>query len=450
MPSKVYYILFLPLFFVSCMKQSVDPSLDFSEVQSDVYCRSGSTAPCEDFDVDGVIDGILDEGLTAEQAVWIAVVNNPGLQSTYQKIGVARAQVVQAGLLKNPIFSFGYLFSNTAGVTNLIEMSLLQNFLELLLIPLKVNVATESLEETKAMVTSQVLELIADTKIAFYTYQSLLEELEFHRQIASASQYSFEAAEKIYEAGNTTELQVTTLKLAAERSQLALLDYEERVSMAYERLNVLMGLTCPREWHSIESLPDVPDGCLEEGCLIQLAIENSLNLKMLRHQICRTAAQYGIDTTRIVFPAFDVGIGSQREDSIWYVGPAFNFPIPIFDQGFAIQAQGRAELCRLWKMYQDQMVKIAAAVRVEKKRLEISYKRYWLLADQMTLTSEQLNVLTLQQYNAMQLGVFELLANKTLEYEIEKLSVAARRETLVRKVELDLLLSGQMKELSPQ
>lgn len=42
--------------------------------------------------------------LTADAAVQIALMNNPGLQATYGDVGIAEADLVQAGRLANPGF----------------------------------------------------------------------------------------------------------------------------------------------------------------------------------------------------------------------------------------------------------------------------------------------------------------------------------------------------------
>src|SRR5688572_28810455 len=45
--------------------------------------------------------------LTADIAVQIALMNNPGLQATYAELGIAEADLVQAGRMRNPGFSYG-------------------------------------------------------------------------------------------------------------------------------------------------------------------------------------------------------------------------------------------------------------------------------------------------------------------------------------------------------
>jgi cobalt-zinc-cadmium efflux system outer membrane protein len=54
----------------------------------------------------GLPSGVsLDDGLTEDEAVAIALWNNPGFQERVADLGIARADLVQAGLLRNPVFT---------------------------------------------------------------------------------------------------------------------------------------------------------------------------------------------------------------------------------------------------------------------------------------------------------------------------------------------------------
>src|SRR5262245_65803771 len=48
---------------------------------------------------------VVDDGLTSDEAVAIALWNSPSFQATLADLGVARADVVEAGLLRNPVLS---------------------------------------------------------------------------------------------------------------------------------------------------------------------------------------------------------------------------------------------------------------------------------------------------------------------------------------------------------
>ncbi len=55
-------------------------------------------------------DVSIEDGLTSEEAVAIALWNSPSFQATLADLGIARADLVEAGLLRNPVFSFLFPF----------------------------------------------------------------------------------------------------------------------------------------------------------------------------------------------------------------------------------------------------------------------------------------------------------------------------------------------------
>src|SRR5689334_12700209 len=52
---------------------------------------------------------LLQHELTADAAVQIALLNNRGLQEAYSSLGIAQADLVEAGLLDNPVFTLTWL-----------------------------------------------------------------------------------------------------------------------------------------------------------------------------------------------------------------------------------------------------------------------------------------------------------------------------------------------------
>ena len=51
------------------------------------------------------LQALLEGELTTNAAVQIALLNNAALQATFEELGIAQAELVQAGLLKNPVFA---------------------------------------------------------------------------------------------------------------------------------------------------------------------------------------------------------------------------------------------------------------------------------------------------------------------------------------------------------
>jgi hypothetical protein len=58
----------------------------------------------DDGAISDAVRAILAEPLTEESAVCVAVLNNREVRAAYEEVGIARSELVQAGLLRNPIF----------------------------------------------------------------------------------------------------------------------------------------------------------------------------------------------------------------------------------------------------------------------------------------------------------------------------------------------------------
>ena len=76
------------------------------------------------------LDSLLNSKLTPDDAVQIALLNNRELQAVYSELGVAQADLVQAGLLSNPIFDAAVKFPTSGGGRPDLELGAAMNFLE--------------------------------------------------------------------------------------------------------------------------------------------------------------------------------------------------------------------------------------------------------------------------------------------------------------------------------
>lgn len=431
------------------MKVDTDPNPSFSQVQNEVVDKTGQNIYWDKALQDSIapisVQELLQEELTEDLAVQIALLNNQNLQGVYETLGIAKAQLTQAGLLKNPIFSFSYRFATQSSFTGLIDMSLIQNFLEILLIPLKKRMALAEIEVTKAAVTTQVLDVIAQTKIAFYTLQAKEEVWNLKKQIFLATELSYEAAQKLFEAGNIKELKVSTERSVYEQAKLEVASLEVAVLEARENLNMLMGLWGRQiDWKIAKKLPHIPEKEDSFNNIENDAIKTSLDLQMARQGLLATAARFGIDTTKLVIPEFNLGIGSEREDSVWYVGPAFSIPIPFFDFGQANSAKARAKIMQEWNQYTALAIEIRSKARTFRFSLLNAFRQSRYMEKVIVPLAEQITHSTLLQHNAMQLGVFRLLSAKREELEKRVQSILMKQDYWINKVVLQTLLNGHI------
>ena len=113
------------LFFSGCT--SIALNAGFDDIKATVEERSASQIFWNngtelDKEAAEKVDSLLKTKLTADEAVQIALLNNRDLQAVYSDLGVAQADLVQAGLLKNPIFEAAIKFP-TSGAARRISNS---------------------------------------------------------------------------------------------------------------------------------------------------------------------------------------------------------------------------------------------------------------------------------------------------------------------------------------
>ncbi len=434
-----------------CGSSSLDPQPAFDDVRAGVARRSGrpitwhrqdesSTAPTSQ------IEEMLSDDLSLDEAVRIALLNNRRLQATYERLGIAQAQVVQAGLLRNPMLDVSLRFVEGPGSDYILEMGAIQDILDVFLIPLRKRLARAQLQVTKSEVIGVVLDTIARTERAFVSLQAAQQTLHLNRQILSAAEASYDGARRLHQAGNITDLALANERALHEQARLAVASAEMVVLQRRERVNTLLGLWGEQtSWQIAGSLPDLPAEPLDLDELERRVVINSLDLAIVRQRMTATAARMGIDASQLVFPELAAGAEAEREpDGEWSVGPAFGVGIPLFDQGVARKAAGRAELRRLWDEHTALAIELRSAARTARYRLLNARRQSEYYQQVIVPLAQQITGETQLQYNAMQLGVFELLAAKQREIDMQRGAIRALEEYWTARADLELLLSGRM------
>jgi outer membrane protein TolC len=119
---------------------------------------STETGCAEDAQIEQGVQTLLRHELTAERAVQVALLNNRELQARFEEIGIAQADVIQAGLISNPNFAGSFRFPDRPPSGTNIEYSIAQNFLDLLVLPLRKRIAAAQLAQTETHVADESAE----------------------------------------------------------------------------------------------------------------------------------------------------------------------------------------------------------------------------------------------------------------------------------------------------
>jgi outer membrane protein, heavy metal efflux system len=452
-PAKIISYFTLIVLASGCSRLTTSPVVPFNQVQHDVCRRTGRLITWNKSQNSCVfqewLENTLKEELTLDGVIQIALLNNPNLKAAYENLGIAQAQIVQANLLKNPIFSLSLKYENLVDSAHIIEMGLVQNFLDILLKPLKKKLAYAELAMVKSEIAAQVLDVIAETTIAYHMLQADQQVSKIQSLELETMEATYEAAKRLHDAGNVTELFLTVEHSNYENMKIDLLRTEVDVFESRERLNVLMGLcndAC--KWKLAENVLTLPDCPQDWSCIETQAIANSLDLQIARQRITATALRLGIEVAEIIFPDFTLGIESEKDPvEPWFIGPQLSLGIPIFDMGWAKRASNRAELSKLWHQYYALAVQIRSSARSARFRLLKGLEQYNAYQQVIVPLDEQIIETALKQLNAMQIGVFELLEMKKKEIVAKRLALRSYKDFWKARTEIETLLNGRMVKL---
>jgi cobalt-zinc-cadmium efflux system outer membrane protein len=333
---KAGYVWALFVLLTGCA--TVDQRAGFSDISAAVEARSGKRVVWHlgtelDIRVVQEVRALLQDTLTADGAIQVALLNNRDLQAVYAELGVAQADLVQAGLLKNPMFDGTVRFPIRGGPLEP-DLSTAVNFLDVFYLPLRKRVAAARFEDIKLQVTATVLDFSATVQAAFYRYQAHEQMLELQQTIVRALAASLEVAQRLHAAGNITDLDLARERALTEEAKLQLRSAETAVHQSREHLNTLMGLWGQQTtWHIDRRLPDIPAQPLPFDGLEMRALRQSIDVASARQRMLVAGEQVGATRATALVPELSLGAAGSGKTVHGRWGPRSHSPFPCSIKG---------------------------------------------------------------------------------------------------------------------
>lgn len=429
---------------------TVPKNAGFSDVKKLVADRIGQAIQwngntIDDQTVQADVDRMLRHNLTLGQAVQIALLNNRHLHATFEELGISQAELVQAGLLKNPVFAGSWRFPDRSPSATNAEYSVTQDFLDLLVLPLRRRVAAQAFDGTKHAVAQEVVGLAVDVKAAYFTLQARKQLITRLRLIGELNQTASELARRQHEAGTLNELEAVNQQAIYDQSKVDLAQAEAQMTADREHLNRLLGLWGNQtQWTITDHLPPIPPNEIALTHLESLAIRQRLDLAAARAQLVAYAELLGVAGTYRYFTSVELGIDTERSpDRSNVTGPTLSLQIPIFDQGQAQIAKTQAQLRQFQRRFEAMAVDARSEVREARDRMmaQRSLTEYYkvLLPERVRILN-----LTMQQYNGMLKGPYDLLLAKQTEVATEQSYIAAWRDYWIARTDLERAVGGHL------
>lgn len=388
------------------------------------------------------ISELLALPLTAESAVEVALLGNPGLQASFQDLGIAESELVRAGRLRNPAFSFGRL-SGGGGVE--IERTVMFDVLGLIRMPLASRIEQRRFEQAKLRAASDAVGIAAQTRRAYFRAVAAQELVTYFEQVKDAADAASELARRMVEAGNFSKL--AQMREQAFQAQVAagLAGARHRAAAAREALIRSLGLAADQPGFELPGrLPGLPDQPAVPVDAERTAMAQRLDVMIARRATQAAADSLGLTKATRMVNVLELGYanasesGAERKD-----GYEVELELPLFDFGSTRAA--RAEAVYMQALHRAAQVAVDA--RSEVRENYSAYRAAYDLArqyrDEIVPLRKQISEENLLRYNGMLIGVFELLADAREQVASVAASVEALRDFWLAASDLQMAMTGR-------
>jgi cobalt-zinc-cadmium efflux system outer membrane protein len=380
---------------------------------------------------------LLDEPLTADSAVRIAVLNNASLKASIIGLGVSQADLMQGGLLHNPTFSASIRQSNEEDTKSNTDFEVKQDITDIIFWPLRKRLANSQFKQAEYELTEKIVDFIKEVKVGFYHWQANMHMLAMRQDHFKAEEAALELAQRQRNAGNISSLALEEQKAIYYQAEIDLQRSQLESEIAYQQLRNLLGLTDSElQWTSQKALPDLSMDDLSLEKLEEDALTNRIDLDMVRQEgvILKqslTAARLGL------IPSVEGGFNWEREANGEKVaGPVIEAEVPIFDHKQADRLRVNSQIEMNKKMLEALEAQTRLEVRSAFEQLNSNQKMVEAYLKALPVRKEIIKQ-TLYHYNYMLKGVYDLLRAKQEEAETRSDYIMALRDYWIARAELE-------------
>jgi outer membrane protein TolC len=389
------------------------------------------------------VDELLAQALTAETAVAVAFLNNRGLQAKLHSLGIAESELVRAGRLANPVFSFGRMREGSGVVE--IERSVLFNVLGLITMPVARQVEQRRFEQAQLQAASETVAVAAEARQAFYGAVAAQELLKYLQQVKEAADTSNELARRMVQAGNFNKLaQMREQSFYADAtSELARAQHQ--AVAARERLARALGLWGPQlDVKLPERLPDLPKAPVEPRNAEQTAMDRRLDVVAARRSAEATARSLGLTRATGFINVLELGYANKSVSGEPRAnGWELELELPLFDFGATRRARAQATYMQALHSAAEVAVNARSEVRESYSAYRTAYDLARHYRDEVVPLRQRISEENLLRYNGMLIGVFELLADSREQVRAVTAYVQALRDFWIADTALNTALTGR-------
>jgi cobalt-zinc-cadmium efflux system outer membrane protein len=299
---------------------------------------------------------MLEDGLTSDEAVAIGLWNSPSFQVTLADLGLARADLVEAGLLRNPVLSLLFPWGPKQ-----LEWTLQFPFDALWQRPRRVASAQLNLDSVSQRLVWDALTLVADVRAAFVDSTIAERRLALTEESAVLTRRVADLTDARLRAGDISDLDARQARSDAARVDVLRKATEYDRDLASLTLIGIIGLD-PAALPVKFVAPSELSSCATNDNLFREALASRPDIRAGELAIEAAGARAKWERSRVITL---IGIldGNSQGSEGPEAGPGIAGELPFFNRNQGGISRAEAELQRASRRYAAVRAQVAVDVR---------------------------------------------------------------------------------------
>ena len=390
---------------------------------------------------------LLQKPLSMADAVELALANSPDVQNLLAQSWADMARINQSGRIANPVLSFERNQS-----LDEVELGRLLSFglLDLLTLPQRLKVARNQTAQANIQLSGDVVDKVAQVRQAWVRAVAAEQTALYAEQVNKAAQASAELAKRMLQTGNFNKLQRARQHAfyADAVAQLALARHA--ATAAREELVRQLGLDDAQaaRLKLPDRLPDLPEQARTATALSAAAMLQRLDVQQARLQLDSAGKAQGLSLLNTLA---DVEVGIRRDtitdthsgQSSERKGYEVAIRLPLFDWGGAQRDAMNAQTLAAANHYEGVLRAAAPQLREAYSAYRTSYDLARHYRDEIVPLRKTMAEENVLRYNAMLIGVFELLADTREQITSVMAAISAQQQFWLADAGLSTALLGK-------
>lgn len=306
----------------------------------------------------------VDDGLSEREAVAIALWNNAAFQENLTKLGLARSDLAQAGMLANPTLSMLFPLGPKQ-----FEFTATAPLEALWLRPKRIAIAEVEAERVAQGLVQSGLDLARDVRVTISDALLARDRENVAAETLKIREQILRIAGNRQRLGDANELETTAARAELARAGDDAGRAQRDHTIARERLSFLLGWPVPAATVIESTAPTIPTAVPVAALLETKALSARPDLRASELALESAGRKAGLAEKEVFTLSGLIDANAQGKDG-FEIGPGIALPLPIFNQNQPNRLRAKAEVERAGWNYLGTRQRIVAEVRDAHAKLE--------------------------------------------------------------------------------